>query len=306
MLFKIKIFLLYLVLLVFSSNGLSQNLIVNGNFESRTSGCCSYGNPVGLPCVNNWYVASGNTPDYYHKCDPWVSSACGSCFWPTNDSAFVGFFNFSKGSDWSEYAECYFSDTLIMGHKYCLSFILLLAENALASDGLGVYFSKDFIDTTVNLLNYLTPQIQNPSGNILYDSTNWVNFSGEYIASGGELYLVVGNFKLASDTQYDTTSPYPQSYYFVDNFSLVDCTDTSSVIEPPISTFEIYPNPANEYLTVQCPDSNVTLYIFDVLGQNVKQVSTSQGKNEVSVSHLAAGVYLVRYKDLVKKIIINR
>ncbi|MCW5919526.1 MAG: hypothetical protein KIS71_07080 [Bacteroidetes bacterium] len=42
------------------------------------------------------------------------------------------------------------------------------------------------VDYTININLSFIPQIENPSGNIIYDTLNRVQISGTYIANGGE------------------------------------------------------------------------------------------------------------------------
>jgi hypothetical protein len=57
----------------------------------------------------------------------------------------------------------------------------------------------------------------------------------------------------------------------------------------------MYPNPSSDKLTVLLPfESGIThLEFFNALGQSVHQVDLSQHINQLNVSHLPAGVYLV-------------
>ncbi len=73
------------------------------------------------------------------------------------------------------------------------------------------------------MLNF-SPQFQNPDSNIITDKTEWVEISGMYNATGGEKYIVIGNF-------YDDSSsnliPVPgtlvgihAAYYYIDDVSI--------------------------------------------------------------------------------------
>lgn len=69
------------------------------------------------------------------------------------------------------------------------------------------------------------------------------------------------------------------------------------VIENSLNTFEFnaYPNPSENFLTVQTPFSdNYLLEITDVLGQSVlKNKISASDKTTLNVSHLKSGVYLL-------------
>ena len=98
-----------------------------------------------------------------------------------------------------------------------------LSYPKIACDRIGAYVSKD------SLHNYngshptfynIVPQIENPSGNFLTDSVNYVKISGTYKAEGGEQYLTIGNFRSNAETQI-----YPDVYgsaaYFIDDISVI-------------------------------------------------------------------------------------
>jgi|GEM_PF-1008386 len=97
------------------------------------------------------------------------------------------------------------------------------SSNRIACDRIGAYVSKD------SLHNYngsfptfydIVPQIENPSGNFLTDSVNYVKISGTYKAEGGEQYLTIGNFRSNAET-----SIYPDEHgsaqYFIDDVSVI-------------------------------------------------------------------------------------
>ncbi|MBX3165657.1 MAG: T9SS type A sorting domain-containing protein [Bacteroidetes bacterium] len=90
------------------------------------------------------------------------------------------------------------------GKAYCVKFYVnLYNASPCAIDGIGVYFGGGEIDTIhyCNIpLTYLTPQIQNPQGNIITDTLNWVAITGTFMANGTEKYLMLGNFLSNEDT----------------------------------------------------------------------------------------------------------
>lgn len=83
-------------------------------------------------------------------------------------------------------------------------------------------------------------------------------------------------------------------------------------IENEISTFEVFPNPANELINIKiiCPkEQNTFIEIFDVSGRRIVQEKTilSQGENNkiLNISNLTNGVYFIKVLGLSKKIVIN-
>lgn len=82
--------------------------------------------------------------------------------------------------------------------------------------------------------------------------------------------------------------------------------------ENEISTFEVFPNPANELINISIfslKEQNKFIEIFDVSGRKVLQekIFLSQGKNDklLNISSLVNGVYFVKVLGLSKKIVIN-
>jgi hypothetical protein len=65
-------------------------------------------------------------------------------------------------------------------------------------DGFGIYFGDNSIDTITRCnwpITYLTPQVQNPSNNVITDTLNWVPITGTFVANGTEKYALIGNFR---------------------------------------------------------------------------------------------------------------
>src|SRR5690554_2367782 len=69
-----------------------------------------------------------------------------------------------------------------------------------ASNNLGIYLSQNEVSSSDNLV---IPQV--PTGNlssVAYDTSSWTTICGEYIATGGEEYLLIGNFFNNVQTNY--------------------------------------------------------------------------------------------------------
>ena len=71
--------------------------------------------------------------------------------------------------------------------------------------------------------------------------------------------------------------------------------------------FNIYPNPATDYLVIETNDLTVTdIQIFDVLGRQVKTFMITGNNHQYSISDLAGGTYFIKIGEEVKKIIIEK
>ena len=70
------------------------------------------------------------------------------------------------------------------------------------------------------------------------------------------------------------------------------------------STLRIFPNPANETLTISLPEnaSTTDCIIFDNAGKEVKRFTISGGDNQVDITELESGIYILQIGDQIKKI----
>src|SRR5690606_33046643 len=90
------------------------------------------------------------------------------------------------------------------GKTYCVKFYVNISNpSTYGIDGFGAYFGDNNIDTITYCnvpLTYLIPQVQNPQGNIISDTLNWIAITGTFVANGTEKYLLLGNFLSNANT----------------------------------------------------------------------------------------------------------
>ena len=303
---------LIIVLCFIALNSNAQNLVINPSFEN-TIPCPIFIN-LGtwqMQCTN-WYSASGGSPDYFSETyDPF----CYALPVPDNNIgyqyartgvAYVGLSAFTSApfTNYREYIGGELSDTLKQGHEYCVSFYVSVANKSkYIVDGIGLYLSADStVDYSIDTNLSFVPQIENPAGNIIYDTLNWVQISGTYIASGGEKYLTIGNFKADSNTAIDSISgPIIFSYFLIDDVSVIDCTVGINEVNDNKDIGRLYPNPANTvvyYHDNLGENENGVLTLLDMLGKQLKDYKLTKGNNLISipVSDLAKGMYMVKIK----------
>ena len=296
--------------LIFSFQAKSQNLVLNPSFEDTISCTGTYA----MQC-KYWYWATYGSPDYFSE-QPDIF--CGTSYVPQSGAgyqyartgiAYVGLGVYTKHVSPNhinrrEYVGGELSDTLKQGHEYCVSFYVSVAEELkYVVDGIGLYLSVDSaVDYTINTNLSFVPQISNPAGNIIYDTLNWVQISGTYIANGGEKYLTIGNFKDDANTAIDSTSAsLIESYFFIDDVSVIDCTVGINEVNGNLSSGKLYPNPANTvvyYENELAADESGKIKLMDMLGKEIKEYNLTKGSNLISipVSDLAKGIYLVKIK----------
>lgn len=143
-----------------------------------------------------------------------------------NGEGYAGIITFNQPFVFREYISVELKDPLLKNRKYCVEFYVSLADSATyTNNSLGVYFSNISLPATYSVMPF-TPQIANPSNNLLNDKENWVKISGDFIAAGGEQHLTIGNFNpdTTSDTAYlGGNSSYPFAYCYIDDVSVYEC-----------------------------------------------------------------------------------
>lgn len=85
-------------------------------------------------------------------------------------------------------------------------------------------------------------------------------------------------------------SPHPDSMY-----GTVTVTSTAGVSENNVLSFDIYPNPASDELSIQLPQgmNNATISVFDYVGRLIKTQSLSSDNATLDVRLLSSGLYLI-------------
>ncbi|HXB39824.1 MAG TPA: T9SS type A sorting domain-containing protein [Bacteroidia bacterium] len=77
--------------------------------------------------------------------------------------------------------------------------------------------------------------------------------------------------------------------------------------ESAIGNFGIYPNPANDFLTIILDkQGNNNVEIINTLGETVKQINIGETQNKISISDLASGIYYVKVFTSGKQLSVSR
>ncbi|MBI3509521.1 MAG: T9SS type A sorting domain-containing protein [Bacteroidetes bacterium] len=166
-----------------------------------------------------------------------------------------------------------------------------------------------------------------------WDGDNWCGFntffSNALLQYDGADQITFFNDSMYVSGPFLQTDSTPANYNYIAKWIGGNYVDTCGVISTGInqsenseSAFNIFPNPANDLLTIQLKnlqEKNVDIKILDVLGQtviekkeDVSQSAVSPGELEerINVSGLSAGVYFVRVcvgeMAFTQKIIIQR
>jgi len=66
----------------------------------------------------------------------------------------------------------------------------------------------------------------------------------------------------------------------------------------PPGTFKLYPNPATDRVIIECAEyQNVNVLVYDLFGEQLMQTVLNAGKNEIDISSLAKGVYIIKWNS---------
>jgi len=220
----------------------AQSLVINHDFETLTSTlpgwCPSFGSQIYLAA--GWQTpAIAITPDYFHACGlPHLSvPSNGFGFEPDKlgGQGYAAIMAFNTSFPAREYVQAPLKAALVKGVTYNVSFDVSLAERSeFAIDRLGAYLGEE-ITTATHILNDV-PQIG--SSGMLANANGWTTISGQYVASGGEEWITIGNFGDAALTnlQVRTGFVFPfTSFYYIDNVVVAPATSDARAY---ITTFD--------------------------------------------------------------------
>ncbi len=300
-----KIISLYIILnLCQLSSVNSQNLVPNPSFEIDTA------------CPNNysqiyyavpWFVPHTNwsSSDLFDTCYLAISSGQGVPFnqdgvqWARTGVKYAGIITYTDTINYREYIEVPLLSPLIVNRNYCVQIYISLSElSNVAISNIGAYFSIDSVldSTHGHAIDYFFPQVENTTTNFLNDTANWMLVSGNFIANGGERFMTIGNFHNPSNTNVQNISGSSQqySYYYLDDVSVIDCTDVGVDENNKEDMVEVYPNPATNQLTIKTAQfKEKEIRITDVLGNLIQQSMLNSHQSTIDISNLAKGIYFI-------------
>jgi hypothetical protein len=168
-------------------------------------------------------------------------------------------------------------------------------------------------------------QFNLPPGQSILSHTNGqhidlVSFSITNNPVSGDMYFLLNSDPIAEGAGHVLDSFYnvdldgpgnnPTDDYFsapasgLDNFMFSTLTVEEIILDD--SSISVYPNPASEVINISTRNSIRNVEIFDILG---KTVIRSENSEQINVSNLQAGIYLVKvFTDkgqITKKIVIE-
>ena len=241
-----------------------NNLVPNPSFETYTN-CPN--NVSQLDFAPPWYQPTVGTPDWFHTCATFNIAGVPNNFKgsqaPFTGQAYAGIAAYSLTYDYREYLQVPLLAPLVAGQSYTVSFRASLADDSgWAIAELGARLSVGpLVNYAIQTPLPVVPQVENPSGNILTSSSSWALVVGTFVATGGENFLTIGNFRADNAT---TAAPAggvetTLGYYYIDDVSITTtCGNNLDVFIPcgaPFPTMTAYD---------LCSGTNITTTISDV------------------------------------------
>jgi hypothetical protein len=91
-------------------------------------------------------------------------------------------------------------------------------------------------------------------------------------------------------------APVPGSTLYVDDFELGFETGLNEK-ENNLNNVSVYPNPANDMLTVKTEEKAFTVSMFDLQGRNIYTAASGRSQCEIHTSDLQAGIYMLEIRS---------
>lgn len=230
----------------------AQNLIQNPSFESQR--CCPDGYSQ-FHCTTNWRQPTKGTSDYYSGCENRFYSPEAKVpdnFFGSQEAyegiAYAGIYTFYNDS-YREYIEIKLDEPLVKNQRYGFSIQVSLADKAgVAIQSLGVAFSDTLVIQRDLFFTLYLPheKLENKTKTHLINKENWTELYLDYVAKGGEQFVIIGNFLDNSQTDTitantATTTDFDKftAYYYLDNVCLAKWENDNTCAcfnngEPPI------------------------------------------------------------------------
>lgn len=230
-----------LVLVISIGHVYGQNLVLNPSFEEYTN--C----PDGISCVpspispttiycNDWFKATElGTSDYHSSCvgmtpnNPFghqparTGNAYMGLHFVYDDPMYLEF-------NYREYIQGRLSSTLIAGHNYYCSYYVSLAEmyNYKAIDQVGACLTNSpyYAVGSSSVISDLVPKFTSDPFYFLSDTLGWQKVEGQFMADGGEEWIIIGSFMNSGDYNVLEVVPFwlhtIQPYHYIDDVCLLD------------------------------------------------------------------------------------
>lgn len=305
------IFILILSLSLSLHSSFAQNFVPNNSFENLSSVPCPFiGSQIAFNSYSiDWTIPTDGSTDLYSllsntTCYAYplnTTSGTPGMQAPRTGNHMAGIYTWGTGGtpngpNYREYLQVQLSQPLVIGQTYYAEFYASRAESTIGANNLSMYFNDSFIDTTFERNLPFTADVLDST--VVLEATGWHKVSGTFTATNNAQYLIIGNFETNANTTTSTPS-VNRAYYFIDDVCVsndsIGCMVITSDKQTEISNvFSIYPNPANDVITIESKDKANTLFnIYDIYGAQVLSGTVAGGTTKVDISQISSGMYMI-------------
>ena len=129
-------------------------------------------------------------------------------------------------------------------------------------------------------------------------ASSWTSFNLPFTTytSADSAHITIA----ASNFQGNTQAVHGNSVLYVDNLNFDNLISGISEHDSKNTTFNLYPNPASDIVTLNIDNINNTdlsLNIYNVIGTLVKSETLTQNNRQINIGDLSNGVYMVTIKS---------
>ena len=296
-----KILLLLVISFFVGKNCNAQNIVPNPSFE----------NTVNCFEPSNWGYFSFS-PDYFNLCNGQLPlNAFGFQQAYNLGNAYMGIYTQTAYGleNYREIFGCQLLTHLNIGQKYFVSLKVSLSDCINCStNNIGVLFSTIPIVFSNPII--LPNHAQVYSTNIISDTLNWKIVSGSFVSDSPYNYIFIGNFFDNLNTAHSIINSNPcfaispdscVAYYYVDDV----CVTADSLacdlnpegiynLKETKASFNLYPNPVSEQLTVNCEQVASRIEITNSLGVTVYTESVNLKSKTINLKSFPSGIYFIK------------
>ena len=221
--------------IVSSSVACSQNLVPNPGFEAYRACPGYFSQSLAEFQANDWTAAGTGTPDLFNACSdgeadvPYNWAGVSDAF---DGRGFAGIYVWMKSdNNYREYLQCKLNEPLVKDSMYVVRFRYRLSSySKYAVDRIGLVLRDTFMHVTHDQVIRMVPTVSVIRDSALTLKTGlWETANSQYKASGGERYLVIGNFFDNEITRYHCIQSRPvqqdmlanSAYYYIDGVEVV-------------------------------------------------------------------------------------
>lgn len=226
---------------------MSQNLVENPSFEAFLE-CPDHLGNFGED-LKYWSVPTQGTTDYFNSCS--LSMGVPVNFMGEQTAkfgeAYLGFYMYAP-EDYREYIQGELKEPLKKGVVYTLSFYISLAENSdhvvrdfdvlFSTKPIGIKIKKGLTKWQLSKIeDNIFTAVEILGNDFITDDNAWTKISTTFLATGGEKFITIGNFKNNASTRRQRLVKEKNvngAYYFLDMVYVGEGMQTYTLDEPHI------------------------------------------------------------------------